>query len=72
MDFTLLLKRNDYEQLILDVPVEKNFLFAYVLDESDEKILFIESLARKKGLSLKYLSANDTITPEDTLEKSIG
>ena len=68
----MLLKRNDYEQLILDVPVEKNFLFAYVLDESDEKILFIESLARKKGLSLKYLSANDTITPEDTLEKSIG
>lgn len=67
MDLTLLLKRNDYEQLILDVPMEKNFLFANVLDEIDEKRLFIESLS-KKGLSLKYLS-NDTITLEDTLEK---
>lgn len=50
MDPTLLLKRNNCEQFILDVPVEKNFLFAYVLDESDEKRLFLESLAKKGGV----------------------
>lgn len=63
LDPTLLLNRNDYENLCTDVPViEKNALCAYILDLNDKIKQKLETIANEKGLNLKIVSADNNCT----------
>ena len=49
-DPTLLLKKDDYESLIVCSPIRENVLHTYILDESVEKNILIEHIAKAKRL----------------------
>jgi hypothetical protein len=69
LDPTMLLKMEDYIDLCKDVPISKEpFVFAYILDMTDEKQAMAEQTAKTLGCSVKYLSAG-TVKSEDTIEK---
>lgn len=50
LDPTLLLSKNDYEQLIEIKPKFNNKIFTYMLDNSDQKISIITKISDKLGL----------------------
>lgn len=63
LDPTLLLNKEDYMAICESVPLDKNiFLAAYVLDIDDKKKAFIQDIANKLGLSVKFLSADNEAT----------
>lgn len=64
LDPTMLLESSHYAGLCKSVPLvsEDPYLFAYVLDISDEKRTFIELFAHNKGLKVIMLSAEKNIT----------
>ena len=69
LDPTMLLDKEDYLELCKDVPrIEESFVFAYILDMTDEKRKMAEQTARQKGCVVKYLSS-DKVKEEDTIEK---
>lgn len=81
LDPTLLLTASDYEKLIpqpltINHPLssaashkkEPSTLFAYVLDTSDEKVVFLRRVAEKFGLELKIQGANDDLSWDDSIE----
>lgn len=62
LDPTLLLDKDDYEQLCLDIPHEQGkFILVYILDMSPEKKVFIEALAQKMALPVKYYTSEKEI-----------
>lgn len=63
LDPTMLLEKKDYMQLCRSIPVRTSeYLFAYVLDITEEKIKIIEKIAQTKGLAVKLLSAEKNIS----------
>jgi len=72
LDPTLLLTGADYEQLLSSPSSlsshSKPYLFAYVLDTSDEKVSFLCKVADKFGLELKIQGANDDLSWDDSIE----
>lgn len=79
LDPTLLLTAKDYEALlpqttkyqseqILTNKSTKGILFAYILDSTDEKIVFLKKVADMFGLELVMKGANDDLRWEDSIE----
>ena len=68
LDPTLLLHASDYEELCKDIPQRKPFVFAYILDESEEKLRQIKEFAKRKGLYYFIKSAGDSVCMDDTVE----
>lgn len=68
LDPTLLLTSEDYEALCVDLPRREKFVFAYILDEDEEKQALCERIAKSKNLPLHLVSAHDSLTMEDTPE----
>ena len=69
LDPTMLLKRDDYLEVCKDVKKSKEFfVFAYILDMTDEKKAMAEKVAKTCGCSVKYLTA-DKVKEDDTIEK---
>ena len=63
LDPTLLLDRNDYENLCKNVPcLEENTLCAYILDLNDDIEHKLKTIADKKKLKLKIVSADNNCT----------
>ena len=69
LDPTMLLKKEDYIEVCRNVPESKeSFVFAYILDMTDEKRKMADQAAKTLGCSVRYLSA-DKVKKEDTIEK---
>lgn len=65
LDPTLLLEREEYEELCREIPkIEEDILCAYILDLNDDIEHKLKTIADKKGLKLKIVSAdsNSTLT----------
>ncbi len=59
LDPTLLHTAEDYEKLCAEIPrATEAYLASYVLDLTPEKHVFIENIAREKGLSVRIFSAD--------------
>jgi len=58
LDPTMLLSRKDYEELCTDEPRRDNLLFAYILDRSAEKEIFVKRVAASMGLT-PYITDGD-------------
>lgn len=68
-DPTMLLKKEDYIDVCKNEPESKEpFVFAYILDMTDEKCQMAEMTAKTLGCGVRYLSA-DKVKKEDTIEK---
>ena len=61
LDPTLLLKANDYNRLIPNDANESEYILAYILDSSPERINVINNYASKVGLKVKFVSAHDDV-----------
>lgn len=68
LDPTLLLSAEDYTRLCEDVPKHLQFVFAYILDESEEKKRSIKDFAESQGLPYLIKGADDAIGDDDTIE----
>lgn len=68
LDPTLLLHAADYEELCHDIPRRKPFVFAYILDKSEEKLRLIKDFSKNKGLDYFIKSADATVSMDDTVE----
>lgn len=69
LDPTMLLKKEDYMEVCKNVPESNEaFVFAYILDKTDEKRQMAEQTAKTLGCGVRYLSA-DKVKKEDTIEK---
>lgn len=66
LDPTFLLSPERYNELCSDIPCEAPYLFAYMLDITDEKRRYIESMAKLLGLSLRIVQADQAVTPDDS------
>lgn len=63
LDPTMLLSREDYVKVCIDVPCNTSrFVAAYILDMSLTKRRYIDNLAAKNGLSVIYFSAQHNMT----------
>ncbi len=59
LDPTLLLEKNDYLMLCVDIPKSKeNFLAAYVLDDSSRVRDIYNKIAEERNLTVKYFAAD--------------
>lgn len=69
LDPTMLLKKEDYVEVCKNVPESKKaFVFAYILDMTDEKQNMAELIAKKQGCNVRFLTA-DKVKSNDTIEK---
>jgi len=69
LDPTMLLKKEDYIDVCKNVPQsDKPFVFAYILDMTDEKRKMAEFVAKQQGCKVRYQTA-DKVTADDTIEK---
>lgn len=69
LDPTLLLAKEDYDSLITGIPsLEVPFLFAYILDSTDEKIEYISYMAKLMNLELVIKGADQDITANESIE----
>ena len=69
LDPTMLLKKEDYIDVCKNEPESNEpFVFAYILDMTDEKRQMAEKTAKTLGCGVRYLSA-DKVKKEDTIEK---
>lgn len=68
LDPTLLLTAEDYTRLCIDIPRKKPFVFAYILDQSEEKLKMIKDFASSKGLPYLIQSAGPAIKQDDSIE----
>ena len=69
LDPTMLLKKEDYIEVCKNEPESNEpFVFAYILDMTDEKRQMAEKTAKTLGCGVRYLSA-DKVKKEDTIEK---
>lgn len=69
LDPTMLLNKEDYIEVCKDVPhCKKPFVFAYILDMTDEKMTMAEQIAKHMQCNVQYLTAQKT-KPDDTIEK---
>ena len=69
LDPTMLLKKEDYIDVCKNVPKGgKPFVFAYILDMTNEKREMIENVASQNGCIIQYLTA-EKVKEGDTIEK---
>ena len=68
LDPTLLLTAEDYTRLCIDIPRKKPFVFAYILDQSEEKLKMIKDFASTKGLPYLIQSAGPAMDQDDSIE----
>ena len=68
LDPTLLMKSQDYIKLCSHISKREPFIFAYVLDESEEKIKSIVRFAECRGLPYIIKGADNTVSDDDTIE----
>lgn len=68
LDPTLLLHAEDYAALCKDIPQRKPFIFAYILDKSEDKINSIQRFAEQRGLPYYIKSADAEVSMDDTIE----
>lgn len=69
LDPTMLMKKEDYIEVCKSVPESKEpFVFAYILDMTDEKRNMAELVAKKQGCNVRFLTA-DKVKSNDTIEK---
>ena len=68
LDPTLLLHAADYAELCKDIPKRKPFVFAYILDESEDKRRQIKDFAARHGLDYFIKSADAAVCMTDTVE----
>lgn len=68
LDPTLLLQAEDYSALCKDIPQRKPFVFAYILDKSEDKINSIQRFAEQRGLPYYIKSADAGVSMEDSIE----
>lgn len=52
LDPTLLLTKEDYIQLCVNIPKRNSFLLSYILDENEEKRCFVNKIAMARGLEV--------------------
>lgn len=52
LDPTLLLTKEHYENLIVEIPRRNNDIFTYILDSSEEKRIIIEKVSKKLDLTV--------------------
>lgn len=69
LDPTLLLSAEDYTELCKDIPKREPFVFAYVLDMTEEKVAGIKSFAQRRNLPCVIKSADTSISKDDSIEK---
>lgn len=69
LDPTLLLKSDDYFQLCADIEKKKPFIFAYILDASNQKVDEIRKFAESKGLEYFIMSAGPQVKENDSVEQ---
>lgn len=62
LDPTLLLDKGHYNKLCIDIPSEKGYIYAYILDQTAEDKIRLEEFAKSKGLKLKICSADSSCT----------
>ncbi len=68
LDPTLMIEKPDYLKLCQGIPERKeSFVFAYILDMSDDKSKFIEEVANKLECKIHYLSVTK-VKCEDSIE----
>lgn len=68
LDPTLLLHAEDYAEVCKDIPRRKPFVFAYILDESEDKQRQIKEFAARHNLDYFIKSADATVSMDDTVE----
>ena len=68
LDPTLLLHGADYAELCNDIPKRRPFVFAYILDESEEKQRQVKDFARRMGLDYFIKSADASVNMDDSVE----
>lgn len=68
LDPTLLMKSQDYIKLCSHISKREPFVFAYVLDENEEKIKSIADFAERRGLPYFIKGADNTVSDNDTIE----
>ena len=73
LDPTLLVSRERYEGLCKDIPYsDVPFVFAYLLDYTDEKKQYVASVARHYNANVIYISAGNHVSAADTIERWIA
>ena len=68
LDPTLLLTANDYNDLCKGIEPREPFVFAYILDMTEQKVAEIKAFAEAKGLSCFIKSADADISDADSIE----
>lgn len=69
LDPTLLLTKEEYKQLLTHIPEAKTqYLFAYILDPTDEKIKYVTRYAEMLGLEVVIKGADAQLSEEDSVE----
>lgn len=68
LDPTLLLTNEDYLRLCSDMPYKEPFIFAYILDQNEEKLKMIKDFAVSKGLPYLIQSADAGVSDDDSIE----
>lgn len=72
LDPTLLLSKDEYLDVCREEPQsDEHFVFAYILDMSDEKRKMAEQKAKRLNCGVKYLTA-DKVQKGDTIERWLG
>ncbi|MBR2436330.1 MAG: polysaccharide pyruvyl transferase family protein [Alistipes sp.] len=73
IDPTMLLTADEYKKLTRDIPQSKTkYLFAYILDQSEEKIKYIQQAAERLGLKIVIKGSDSELSVEDSIEKWIA
>lgn len=68
LDPTLLLTSEDYIRLCAGIPRKEPFVFAYILDQNEEKQRSIKSFAEERGLPYLIMSAGPDVREDDSVE----
>lgn len=73
LDPTLLLTKEEYKQLVTHIPeVKTKYLFAYILDPTDEKIQYVTRYAENLGLEVVVKGVDAQLSEEDSVENWIA
>jgi hypothetical protein len=68
LDPTLLLTADDYNELCKDIEPHEPFVFAYILDLTEQKVAEIKAFAEAMGLPYFIKSADADISDADSIE----
>lgn len=70
VDPTMLLTAEDYKKLASNIPESKTqYLFAYILDQTENKIKYAKKVATELNLDIIIKGADTQLSPDDSIEK---